>query len=84
MLPTVRILVSMSKVVGFFVPDAWEVAARFGYLEPEDGAEAFEDAQEYSVVLGRYLNGHGMKIQTGVTFDVENIDGGSRHNGYDL
>lgn len=52
----------------FFVPQEWELAARFGHLELDKDVNAAEDEQEYAVLIGYYLNGHNLKIQTGVSW----------------
>jgi phosphate-selective porin len=58
----------------FVVPETWEVAGRFSSLMPESDL----DVTEYTVGLNRYLSGHNVKVQTGVTFvDTDGAAGSS-------
>jgi len=50
----------------FFVPKTWEIAGRFGLINPDKTA-GFDDIYEYSGVVNYYINGHALKVQTGVT-----------------
>lgn len=50
----------------FFVPKTWEIAGRFGMISPDDGV-GIDDLYEYSGVVNYYINGHALKLQTGVT-----------------
>ena len=63
----------------FPVPQEIEVAGRFGWIEPDDSIESssgVDSIQEYTVVINYYLDGHNLKAQTGVTFEVlDNISG---------
>jgi len=58
----------------FIVPKEWEVAARFAALYPDADNE---DSTEYTLVIGRFLSGHDLKVQTGVTFLQQDQEGGS-------
>ena len=52
----------------------WELAARFGYIEPDTGADGDDiDTQSYELVVNYFLKGHALKLQTGVLFVVDNI-----------
>ncbi|MCB0360664.1 MAG: hypothetical protein KDD44_13545 [Bdellovibrionales bacterium] len=62
----------------FFVPQEWELAFRFGYLEPEKGTATFDDEQEYAFALNYYLDGHNLKLQNGFVIDTMNdVAGGN-------
>ena len=55
-----------------FVPDAWDVAARFSAVFNDDDVIAagdVEDRFEYNLAIGHYLMGHDLKVQAQVSFD---------------
>lgn len=60
----------------FFVPEKWEVASRFGWLDPDSDASDIDDAQEYNIALGYYIKGHSLKLINQGTIEVENFQGG--------
>lgn len=51
----------------FVVPQEWEVAARFG-MNMFDNSSSVDNETEYAFVVNRYLDGHNLKVQTGVTW----------------
>lgn len=55
---------------GYMLNTQWELALRFGYIEPDQDDT---DTEEYSAVVNYYVNGHNLKIQTGVNFVVDNF-----------
>ncbi len=55
-----------------FVPNEWEGAFRFGFINPDQGV--IDDRQEYSFVLNYFLDGHNLKLQTGISWDVTNFE----------
>lgn len=58
-----------------FVPDEWELAARFGLIDPDDSLdELIDNIYGYDVSLNYYINGHALKIQTGVSWVVTKLD----------
>lgn len=62
----------------FFVPEEWEVAARFGWHSYDDDVSAIDDEYEYGFVLGYFMRGHDIKFQTGITWvDTNTAAGGS-------
>ena len=66
---TIGFYVQVGKMIG----ENWEPAVRFGYIEPDDDVSATDDIQEYSGVVNYYVNGHALKIQTGVTWERESF-----------
>lgn len=54
----------------------WGVGARFGYFEPDEDISDIDDQEEYNLVVNYFLNGHWLKLQTGVTFEVTNFADG--------
>jgi len=50
---------------GYMLNQQWEVALRFGLVEPDADDT---DQEEYSAVINYYINGHNLKVQTGVNF----------------
>lgn len=52
---------------GMFVEENTEVALRYGAIF-QDKNTTDADINEYSAVVNRYLDGHNLKVQTGVTF----------------
>lgn len=64
----------------FFVPQEWEIAARFGWIDLDDdvsqfissntGVANYTDAYELNFVLSYYLNGHNLKIMTGPSWVI--------------
>lgn len=62
--------------VGYFVvPEVWELAGRFGAIDP-DSDSSNPELTEYSVVLNHYLNGHGLKVQVGATWENSDPESG--------
>jgi len=57
-----------------FVPEEWEGAFRFGYINPDQGS--LDDREEYSFVVNYFLDGHNLKLQTGISWDVNNLASG--------
>ena len=53
-----------------FVPEEMELAARFGMIDPDGGL--IDEQYEYAIVYNYFLNGHALKIQTGVAWEVTN------------
>lgn len=70
----------------FFVPEKWEAAVRFGYLNPDEDTSDLDDAQEYNVALGYYIKGHSLKLINQGTFLVDNFENGDDNTDfrYDL
>jgi phosphate-selective porin OprO and OprP len=66
--------------LGFYVQLAhnldkdWGVGARFGLVDPD--VVGLDDIQEYTLGLNRYLDGHRLKWQNQVTFEVYSGEGG--------
>ncbi len=59
---------------GYMLNTAWEVALRFGYVDPDDGDDGEDiDTEEYEAVVNYYINGHNMKLQSGVIWTVDNV-----------
>jgi phosphate-selective porin len=58
---------------GYALDKAWEVALRFGYYEPDDSLVKDEDVESYEAVVNYFLNGHALKLQTGVAWLVDNV-----------
>lgn len=42
-------------------------------FEPDGIDGSIDDAQQYAIVLNYYINGHALKVQTGVTWTVTNF-----------
>jgi len=57
-----------------FVPDEQELAARFGMINPDKGS--IDDQYEYAFVYNYFLNGHNLKLQTGIAWEVTNYASG--------
>ena len=52
--------------VGYFVvPEKLELAGRFGWIKGDKDVNIADDVYEYSAVVGYYVRGHSLKIQTG-------------------
>jgi phosphate-selective porin OprO and OprP len=68
---------------GYFVqPETWEVAARFAAINPDSSLEE-DDTFEYGIGLNRYISGHNLKLQTGVTW-IDTGDADADQFRYDL
>ena len=61
---------------GYVIDKLWEVAGRFGYIDP-DSESTTEDQEEYNLVLSYFIKGHSLKIQTGVTWLETNYNSDS-------
>lgn len=62
--------------MGYFFTEDWEGTARFSLLTPDDDVSSLDDAQEYVVGLGHYINGHNLKILADVAWiDTSFVDG---------
>lgn len=59
---------------GYMLDKEWELAARYAYLLPDEDVSVVDDQNEFSAVVNYYLNGHALKLQTGVTFDQTNLN----------
>ncbi len=59
---------------GYMIDENWEPAIRFGYFAPDEDQSDIDDIDEFNVVMNYYINGHNLKLQTGVTFEVTNFD----------
>ncbi|MFN8392292.1 MAG: porin [Bdellovibrionota bacterium] len=57
---------------GYLLDKNWEVATRFGYYEPDNDL-ADEDIESYELVANYFINGHALKLQTGVAWLVDNV-----------
>jgi hypothetical protein len=58
---------------GFMVAENMEIAGRFGYIDFDDDFVGYngyvvDTLQEYTASFNYYMNGHSMKLQTGVTW----------------
>jgi hypothetical protein len=60
---------------GYMLDRQWEVAARFAYVAPDEDVSEIDDINEYNLVLNYYINGHNLKVQSGVTWLVTNFNG---------
>ena len=66
---------SAADQIGYYVQGnyicegSWGVGGRFGYVDP-DKAGGIDDIQEYTLGLNYYIDGHRLKVQNQVTFDV--------------
>jgi hypothetical protein len=71
----------------FVVPEEWELAGRFGYVDFDEDNTNVKSVEEYTVGLGKYFVGHHLKVLTGVTFeryDLEFVDDTVLDFQYDL
>lgn len=59
----------------FFVPQKWEAALRFGYIDYDKNQGEFDNAKEYTANVTRYIKGHDLKIQSGVTWEQYKANG---------
>lgn len=59
---------------GYMLDENWEPAVRFSYFAPDEDISDIDDIDEFNVVLNYYINGHNLKLQTGVTFEVTNFN----------
>ena len=62
---------------GFFFNPAWEVAGRFGWISFDDEVGAalggIDNEYEINAVVSYYLDGHNLKIQTGPTWVISQL-----------
>ena len=67
-------LVGFYVQAGYMLDKEWEVAVRYAYLLPDEDISVVDDENEFNAVVNYYLNGHNLKLQTGVTFDQTNLN----------
>lgn len=58
--------------LGYMLDKSWEVAGRFGYINPDDSDGIDRDSQSYEAVINYFISGHRLKLQTGVLWVVDN------------
>jgi len=62
---------------GFFFDPKWEVAGRFGWISFDDEVGAalggVDNEYEINAVVSYYLDGHNLKIQTGPTWVISQL-----------
>jgi phosphate-selective porin OprO and OprP len=62
--------------LGYQFVEEWEAAGRFSYIKLDKDVDPVKDMQEYNVGLNYYINGHNLKVQTGVSWTDTNFRGG--------
>ncbi len=60
--------------VGYNLDKEWGLGVRFGHFEPDSDLSDIKDQEEFNFVVNYYLNGHDLKLQNGVTWEMTNFD----------